>query len=122
VLKQHDKPSDEDPRCGKFGGYAARNGRLLSATVTQSRKNITNLTLCVTALPGSRPLKGKVRFYLHDTYDPASYTVDVRNGSAVLEINAGGVFTVGAKTDGDRTMLELNLARIPGAHRRFYRA
>jgi nucleoside 2-deoxyribosyltransferase len=120
VLQQRDTPSDADPRCGKFGGFAVQDGRLLTATINSTKKTKTELTLRVVALPGGNPLSGRVRFYLHDTYDPASHTVTVRNGEATLEIDAEGAFTVGAKADNDMTRLELNLMTIPGAHPAFY--
>ena len=81
------------------------------------------MTLRVVALPRSKPLTGKVRFYLHDTYDPAAYTVEAKNGAAALEIgDAAGAFTVGARTDNDKNELELDLASIPGGTPQFYRS
>lgn len=123
ILKNHDMESESDPRCGQFGRYAFRNGRLLSAILTPiDGEDLCDVTLVVTSTPGSPPLNGQARFYVHPTYEnAAARTVPVREGVAKYKIHdADEYFTVGAKIDDDKTFLELNLRSIPGSFPSFY--
>jgi hypothetical protein len=123
VLKNHDRESEDDARCGKFGRYAFRNGRLLTAILSPIKgKNLCDVQLVVSGTPGQPPLEGKARFYVHPTYENAmSRTVPVKKGVAKYKIeNADEYFTVAAKVDDDKTELELNLRSIPGAFPSFY--
>ena len=113
--------SVEDIRKGNFGRCAINRGRLLTATIIPVDKKYCNLKLRVIALPDSEPLTGNVTFYVHDTFDPATYTRQVRNGEAVLDIDSEGAFTVGARTDNRTIELELNLATLPGGNNYFYK-
>lgn len=125
VLTTPEGPATDDPRRGRFGRLAVANGRLLTATMTPADEDSEaecEIRLEVRALPRSKPLKGKVRFYLHDSYEPDTYTVDAEGNAAVLEIGANGVYTVGAKCDRGATRLELDLATIPGGTKKFYRS
>jgi len=120
VLTTHHK-GDTDTRNGKFGRLAVRNGRLLTARIMPVNQRLCDVYLQVLRLPGSRPLRGDVYFYLHDTYDPASYRVAANGDVATLEIDAVGAFTVGARVDDRKTELELDLATIPGGNQNFYK-
>jgi hypothetical protein len=64
--------------------------------------------------PDTDPLRGAVRFYLHDTFLNDRPVVSVSPaGVAELSIDAWGAFTVGAVADGGLTRLELDLAEHP---------
>ena len=115
-------PTDEaDPQKGQFGGHEVANGRRLSATVKQValRPEWFIVRLLVSQADLSKPLSGKVTFYLHPTFKTNIVTVPVKNGKAMLEIVAWGAFTVGAKCDDAQTPLELNLATLPDAPEKF---
>jgi hypothetical protein len=117
VLSQHGEPPAGDIRFGKFSGCAFANGRLLTARVRMAKRKYSELDVHVTATPGSKPLRGSVRFYLHNTYKPATCEVEVKDGIAALDLTVEGLYTIGAKADNDKTALELNLFHIPGTIR-----
>jgi prokaryotic YEATS domain len=106
---------EKDPQKGRFGRQEQRNGRKISALVEVSsiQSGWGKVSLKVTSLPGSPELAGKVDFYLHDTFRPDHYVVQVINGEATLVLRAWGAFTVGAVADAGATPLELDLATSP---------
>ena len=123
VLSHERPPSEDDTHRSMFGRSAVRGGRLLTAQIRPVSKTICEMTLRVVALPRSKPLVGNVRFYLHESYNPAAYTVKAKNGAASIEIgDVGGAFTVGARTDNNKNQLELDLTSIPGGMPHFYRS
>ncbi len=119
---------DQDPNKGRFGGAANSNGRVLEATLDPAFPGKPELEACwvkltVRSTDAARPLTGSVVFHLHPTYDQRIVTVPVdASGEAHLTIQAWGVFTVGAVTDGDTTRLELDLKDVAGAPPAFYQA
>jgi len=102
----------DDPQKGRFGGSEEKNGRRLSAVVARSsvKSEWCNVVLTVSTLPGAPELTGKVKFYLHDSYDPNRYTIQAVRGEAKLVFRAWGAFTAGAISDDGKTPLELDLA------------
>lgn len=120
VLYNAGSASDDDPRRAKFGRLAARKGRLLTAEIRPRARRLCDVTLAALRLPGSAPLSGPIRFYLHNEYPRTSETTRALNDRALLEIDAYGAFTVGASCDYGRTRLELDLATIPGGTPYFY--
>lgn len=121
VLTTQGSSNKADPRRGKFGRKAIVNGRLLTATVVPKNRRDCVVRLYVRSLPGHPPLEERVRFYIHPTvYADSEYYIKVQNGEAVSEIEVSRAFTVGAKADNGGTILELDLATIPGGLPSFY--
>ena len=101
-----------DPQKGRFGGQATRDNYTLAATVNEHRRGSGWFRIALTVSgTSSAPVKGKVRFFVHDSFPRTEYSVTARNGKALLELGAYGAFTVGALVDDDRTPLELDLAK-----------
>ena len=112
----------DDPHKGRWGGRAERNGRIISATVKAAEDDADWFEVKLTVEPTttrSKPLTGKVTFYLHPTFTPDKVTVNVQNGRAEYEVYCYGAFTVGAVADNGRTKLELDLSTLPDAPARF---
>lgn len=106
---------EEDPQKGRFGGDEEHNGRRLVATVEPSsvKSEWCKLTLRVVSTDATRPLVGKVKFFLHDTFQPDIYDIPIANNQAELVLRAWGAFTIGAIADNGATKLELDLATSP---------
>lgn len=113
------KINPRDPQKGQWGGLSARNGWTASAKVTEIDKNWYDITLSVVGTKGKKPLTGKVKFHLHDTFAQPVQEVKVVKGKATLKASAYGAFTVGMLIESDGTMLELDLAEVETAPRRF---
>lgn len=114
----------DDPQKGRFGGKAEVNGRRLEATVSGSRgtnSELFRIDIRVTSTdPLKQPLTGPVKFFLHDTFDPDTYVVMANGTTAALtDVVAWGAFTVGVMCDGGKTMLELDLAALGDAPKKF---
>lgn len=111
----------EDPARGRFGGRSQDNGRRLTADVDAypGRTGWFRVQLEVRRTEDGPPLSGTVRFYVHHTFKNPVFEVPVENGVARAVLVAWGAFTVGAVADEGDTRLELNLAELPGAPRRF---
>jgi hypothetical protein len=111
----------DDPQKNKWGGQAARNGRIMTATVMPSSvKEFYRVEIKVISTDPSRPLTGFVLFHLHDTFRNPDPVIAVQNGSAILKLNmVYGAFTVGAEADNGYTQLELDLAELPNAPEEF---
>jgi hypothetical protein len=111
-----------DPQEGRWGGQPVSNGRRLSAVVKPlpGDEDFFRLRIEVASTDETNnPLTGKVYFHLHDTFDEPDPVVKVRDGRAVLNLVAYGAFTVGAEADDRKTRLELNLAELDDAPRKF---
>ena len=108
----------DDPQKGRWGGKPVANGRKLSAKVS-GKDGWFRTVLEVRATTKKNPLRGTVKFHLHDTFPDPVLTVPVRNGVARESIWSYGAFTVGAETDGGATKLELDLAELPDAPKEF---
>jgi hypothetical protein len=114
-------PDPEDPQCGRWGGKSVRNGRALSAAVASVSSDWFDIELTVKSVGPRKvePLKGLVIFHLHPTFDEPKQAVEAIDGVATLELQAWGAFTVGALVDNGSTMLELNLAKVARAPKKF---
>lgn len=111
----------DDPRKEMFGGQSTAGGRTISATVTPIKgdRDWFDVEIVVRPTPGAPPLAGKVTFYLHPTFSPPIKPAVVRGGVASIELVSYGAFTVGAVADDGATELELDLATIKDAPKRF---
>ena len=109
-----------DPHKGQWGRHDRRGGWRLAADVTTISDDWYSIELWVEAdPPGSRKLTGWVQFHLHDTFRKPVHRVQARNGRASLSVSAYGAFTVGAMVEKDQVPLELDLAELASAPRRF---
>lgn len=110
-----------DPQKGRFGGMSLRDRCELTAEVTASAHDDGwyDVRLRVRSIDAARPLKGKVRFHLHDTFHTPKRMVTAKNGVASLELLAYGAFTVGAELLDAKVRLELDLATLKSAPREF---
>jgi hypothetical protein len=112
--------ANDDPQKGRFGESPSRNGRLLTARVTAAeQKDWYRIVLRVRSTEPEHPLAGEVKFFLHPTFKHSEIKRAARRGESRLTLRAYGAFTVGVETDGGETCLELDLAEVPEAPRRF---
>jgi hypothetical protein len=113
-LKRPKKPPSDDPQKGQWGGEAERNGRILEAEVTPTDEpEWFEVRLDVRSTDPAKPLTGRVRFHLHDSYRVSKVTVKPKNGVASIERYAYGAFTVGAEVENEPdTFLELDLVDV----------
>ena len=126
---QSEKSADEmdynndDPNKGQFGRDNKANNRILEATVRpiEDQPDLCIVKLKVSSTqPTEKPLRGSVIFHLHPTFTRHEFPVQVnKDGIAELTLTAWGAFTVGAIADDGTTRLELDLAEIPGAPKKF---
>ncbi|MEQ1762148.1 MAG: pYEATS domain-containing protein [Pyrinomonadaceae bacterium] len=112
----------DDPQKGRWGGKSESNGlKVVVGEISQLKSDPAYYNVPVKVVstdPKAHPLKGKVRFHLHDTFSPEVDEVIATNNSAKLNLVAYGAFTVGVETE-DGTQLEVDLANEPGAPRKF---
>jgi cellulose biosynthesis protein BcsQ len=103
----------DDPQKGQWGSLPSRNGRTLSASVSEVSSGWFQIDLRVTGLASALPLTEPVEFHLHPTFPQREVTVSPEGNVAALSVHAWGAFTVGASADGGRTLLELDLSDDP---------
>lgn len=106
----------DDPNKGRFGGHSEANGRRLSVRKEggSQERGYLSLKFKVEALPGAQPLEDPVTFVLHPSFGHRVFTTQPKNGSASIDCEAYGAFTIGVRTDNNRTQLEYDLAMDPG--------
>jgi hypothetical protein len=110
----------DDPQKGKWGGSAQMNDRTMSASVKHLLGPFYEVEIQIISTNDTKPLTGKAKFHLHDTFLYPEVEVDVNdNGQAILKLRAYGAFTVGAEVDEGKTKLELDLALLPDAPKEF---
>lgn len=111
----------DDPQKGKWGGISEQNNRKITAYVRDSKiPNFYIVVITVVSTNENNPLKGYVKFHLHNTFKNPTPVIAVQNGKAVLKLSmVYGAFTVGAETDDEKTKLELDLAELPDAPKQF---
>jgi hypothetical protein len=114
------KPNPLDPQKGQWGGKPESNGWKLSAIVHEITPNWYSITLAVDPnVSSAKVLTDSVFFYLHDSFkEPVVEILPVGN-KAMLETSAYGAFTVGCLVRQDGTQLELDLAELESAPKRF---
>ncbi len=117
---------NSDPHKGQFGGSPQANGRVLEAVIKPAagpRSAKCDVLLRVRSTEPSRPLSGKVTFFLHPTFrDKQQVDVVVVEGFAEYKITSWGWFTAGAAADDGKTRLELDLRNVEGGTKRFYKS
>ena len=120
LTNEAQKNYPDDPQKGKWGGFADNNGRHLRAEVVPGTlTNYYKVKLTVTGDP-ENPIKGLVKFHLHDTFNDPNPVIAVKNNMAELILNwVYGAFTVGAETDNGQTLLELDLSKLESAPKKF---
>lgn len=106
---------------GMFGGKSsvanAFGHRSLAATVKRGGADFYSVELTVTASPVPET---EAVFFLHNTFENTTPAVSFdTNGTASLTLSAYGAFTVGVLTDDGSTELELDLAELSDAPRKF---
>lgn len=109
----------DDPQKGKWGMVSERNGRKITATVTQLSGRLYSVKIQVLGTDPNNPLTGKVVFHLHNTFRNPNPSVEAEDNEAVLTLMVYGSFTVGAETDNGKTKLELDLAELPNVPKEF---
>jgi hypothetical protein len=103
----------DDPQKGRFGGQAARNDFVLSASFFPTRnRGWTRITLTKFGPATDGDL---ARFYLHDSFFPAVRDGIFSNGKTEIEVTSWGGFTVGGWIPAYGIELELDLATSPFA-------
>jgi hypothetical protein len=121
IVKRRINP--RDPHKGQWGEQPTRNGWVLSASVSPIDSDDSDwyeVNLEVSAEPSSRKrLTGKVVFHLHDSFLEPVVDAEPVRGRARVSLRAYGAFTVGAMVTQDKTPLELDLAKLEAAPRRF---
>jgi hypothetical protein len=112
---------EDDPQKGKWGRRAVNNFRKISAEVENTQwDRFYSVRITVESTNAKFPLRGLVRFHLHDTFKNADPVIIARDNKAVLKLSkVYGAFTVGAEADDGETKLELDLATIEGAPKGF---
>lgn len=111
----------DDNRNGEFGRRCIRDGYQLTAKVDHCGARSCTITFEVRSLLPSRPLQGSVRFYMHHSYEKTMQPIEARHGLARYEeVTSEGPWTLGAKVMKTGTLLELDLATIPGARPWWY--
>ena len=110
----------DDPQRGRWGGQSNRDGWQLAGRVAEISRDWFSVQLEVgPEAGGDRRLTDKVEFHLHDSFGRPRRVRSAEAGRARLDLEAYGAFTVGAAVQQDGTELELDLAELPDAPRRF---
>ena len=105
---------NDDPHKGRFGGSPVdrNNTRRLSAQLRNTGQDgLYAIRLLVESIGGT-PLQGIVTFHVHPTFARQTYERPAVDGTASLDLEAYGAFTVGAECDDHTTLLELDLAEL----------
>jgi hypothetical protein len=120
-LKEKKEEYNDDPQKGKWGGINERNERRISGEVVPSKTaGLYKVTIKVESTNKDIPLKGLVKFHLHDSFHNPDPIISVEDGLAVLRLSkVFGAFTVGAEADNGQTILELDLAELKDAPKYF---
>ena len=107
----------EDPWKGRFGSSAEQKSRKLEGKLDRvdGQPTIAVISLTVMSTDPTKPLTGKVQFFLHPTYQNYLPEIAVQEGKATLNLMSYGAFTVGVQCDEGATSLELDLAQLPDA-------
>ena len=103
-----------------MGRLSDVNGRHLRGKVNKADVPVFfTIRLTVTG-DYSNPIKGLVKFHLHDSFKNANPIIAAKNNMAELNLNwVYGAFTVGVETDNGQTKLELDLAELEDAPKDF---
>ncbi len=101
----------EDFQKGRWGGKSKVGNYSINANVTENKDGVNPFKVVVTvkAIAEEPALKGKVYFFLHDTFAPYIEIVEATNNSATVSFESYEAFTVGAVINGGEIKLELDL-------------
>ncbi len=114
------KINPDDPQKGLWGGKSSSNGWTVTAKVIEAETDWFQTRLFVCAQPGSRKrLSGTVTFFLHNSFAKPIRKVNAVDGAAALRTWSYGAFTVGVMIHVDGTTLELDLAELEDAPKKF---
>jgi hypothetical protein len=117
---ERSKVNPRDPQKGQWGGRSERNGWSLVGDVRELVEDWYEIELTVTPTEDSgNAFTGPVEYHLHDSFAEPVMSVEPTDGRAVLKTAAFGAFTVGAFLEQDKTCLELDLADLEAAPKRF---
>jgi hypothetical protein len=119
VLLKGNEVVDGDPQKGQWGGLSSNGARTLEAKVQGIDAHWYRIQLTVRTERGKKRLTGPVNFHLHDSFPDPTRTVIAKDGKAILTLVSYGAFTVGVDADKGRTKLELDLAELESAPKRF---
>ena len=109
----------DDPQKYRWGEKSEREGWKLSAKVDpDSSDQWFRVVLSVSGAAGKK-LTSPVTFHLHDTFERSVREIKPKNGEAELKLWSYGAFTVGAVIVDDKVALELDLANLPDAPKKF---
>lgn len=117
--------TEDDPLKSKFGGSSVWNQFRLSATISpiENTQNLHKVSIVVYSLNLNKRLEGKVKFFLHPTFQNPVHIAAFRKMKAVYSVVAYGAFTIGAKIIEENdsiTFLELDLNSVNGGKNSFY--
>jgi hypothetical protein len=105
----------DDPHKFRFGEKPERDGYRLSVEFSGERSaSLVSLKLYVDRTDHALVTQ-RVHFFLHPTFSKDEVVVQPTDGRATLALVVYGGFTVGAWIEGTGTLLELDLAEVPGA-------
>ncbi|WP_316235372.1 MULTISPECIES: SIR2 family protein [unclassified Bradyrhizobium] len=115
---QKSRPAEfdpEDPHKGRFSGLSEHSGRRITVRKVSGSEaeGFLELTVKIAPLPGAPPILGRVKFHLHPTFEPASETVDAKDGSAAYDLESYGAFTIGIELEREHKRFEIDLATLP---------
>ena len=114
------KINPRDPQKGQWGGEKTRNGWAVTAKIVEADTDWYKVEITVSSSPGrQKKLTGRVTFHLHDSFAKPVRKEPARAGKATLRFWTYGGFTVGVLIECDGTMLEIDLAELPAAPRKF---
>jgi len=111
-----------DPNKGRFGGQQERDGRRVTANVSEIGDNgLYRVSLSVVGTTEETRMQNgeAVVFALHPTFRKPVRVVHASNGRASLEVISYGAFTVGVACNMGDVLLEYDLSTLPGAPREF---
>jgi len=119
-ITKHVVEDQNDPLKLHWNGNLEDRGKRISATVEEMPgSGLYRLKIFVRSIFPQEPLKGKVKFYLHPTFNNPEPVVEAIDGEAYLQLVSYGSFTLGAETE-DGAKLKLDLATdVPGVSETF---
>lgn len=112
--------NQDDPLKHLWSGSLEDRGKRISATVEEMPgTGLYHLKIFVRSIFHQEPLKGKVKFHLHPTFNNPEPVIEAKDGEAFLQLVSYGSFTLGAETE-DGAKLKLDLATdVPGVSETF---
>lgn len=113
------KLNPDDLNKGQFGRMAKANGWEMSAQVMKLEQDWYLIDLEVKSIVNDKTLEKGVILHLHSSFPKPVVEVIPVDGIVTYQASAFGAFTVGALVQDDGTRLELDLADLKTAPKRF---